>query len=1206
MSVLPSTNRSWRCRLLPLLFLGVGLSLSSQTAWAQAATGSIQGTITDPSGAVVPNAAVTVTNKDTGEKVILKTTGTGAYTSGPLLPGTYEVQVQASGFKTTVATYTVRVGTVSTGNLRLEVGAASTVVQVAGEAVQVNASQATVQDVLGRQQISELPVNGRNYLDLASLAPGVQIQDGSTFDPTKNGYSSISFGGRFGRTARVLVDGIDISDETVGTVTQNIPQSGIQEFQLQQSTLDLSTELTSSGAVNVTTRSGTNSFHGGGYFYGRSDQLSARIAPNQLDFAREQYGVDFGGPFIKNKLFFFGDWEYTNQPLANPVLLTAPFAALSGSYTSPFKDNMFLGRLDWKIRPSMTAFGRFSYEQNSSVRGFNPGVYQPFLNRDHTPVYAGGLDFTTGRFTHSFRFGYTKFHNEIVDGVAQAGAQDLAPGTAVIISPFFDVTCLNGGESYCSGTNILAPQETFQRNWQGKYDGTYIFGNHILRYGFTINSIIGGGGAAFFGLAPSVSAILSPGTQTFADSGTFTCPDGSTGRNCPLNYPVQTVLAGNGQGFFTEIPEFNLPAGGQYDNRFEWYVGDSWKARPNLTINYGLRYVRDTGRSDADIPAIPCSSVDPSLGFSCTGDLLNAWGPGLGGRVAQPNLNFAPQLGIAWDPTNSGKTVIRLGGGLYYENAIFNNVLFDRPARLQQGLFFGNLLPCANGQTRTVTFPTGETVTPTFCGGRIGQEASNIIAFQQAYQAATTQAGPQSNGSFVGNTLAEGVNSTGQGLFAPDYRTPFSWQMNAGVQHQFGKNSVLSVDFVRNIGLHFLLSIDQNHTGDARFLDTNAALAAISATNSQFDCGTGTGVSAINCSIAAGATIVDYANNGLDSGLTLTGGFPCGPGNCAFPGKNSNLGEMQMLFPIGRSTYDALLVSWRSNLTNPVRGIHRTSLIISYALSRFTSQATDQDFIPLAWDMNNPLRFTGPNALDRTSQLGIGAVMDFPFATQVSFATHWNTAPTQNLVLPQTGEAGEIFRTDWTGDGQFGSNGAGDVLPGTNLGSFGRSVKTGELERTIANYNTLYAGTLTPAGQTLVNAGLFSVTQLQQLQAVMPTLAAPVPGHIGLSPFFTFDMHLSWNLSPNKVWKSAPESLVIQPQVAFYNLFNFQNFDPASNLLSGVLQLACPTAPSCVAAGNVTGQTRGSRTNLINPGATSGVNWYGVPRQVEFGVKVTF
>jgi hypothetical protein len=168
------------------------------------------------------------------------------------------LRVEAPGFKTTEVAVTVEVGVTASGNVKLQVGQASQVVEVQGTEITVNTQQATVQGVLTAQQIENLPINGRNFLDLAQLEPGVQIQDGGNFDPTKNGFSSISFGGRFGRTARIEVDGLDISDETVGTTTQNVPASAIQEFQIQQSSLDLSTELTSSGSVNVATKSGTN------------------------------------------------------------------------------------------------------------------------------------------------------------------------------------------------------------------------------------------------------------------------------------------------------------------------------------------------------------------------------------------------------------------------------------------------------------------------------------------------------------------------------------------------------------------------------------------------------------------------------------------------------------------------------------------------------------------------------------------------------------------------------------------------------------------------------------------------------------------------------------------------------------------------------------------------------------------------------------
>src|SRR6185312_1252611 len=228
--------------LTALTVVGLSSTISAQTTIS---TGSIQGTITDQSGALVSGAKVTITNKGTGQTFSVTTTSAGTYASGALNPGEYMVRVAAQGFKTAEVPITVQVNTTSSANLKLTIGQESEVVEVQGSEVAVNTEQATVQGVLTSQQIEALPINGRNFLDLAQLEPGVQIQDGANFDPTKNGFSSISFAGHFGRTTRIEVDGVDISDETVGTTTQNIPQISIREFQIGQSSLDLSTELTS-------------------------------------------------------------------------------------------------------------------------------------------------------------------------------------------------------------------------------------------------------------------------------------------------------------------------------------------------------------------------------------------------------------------------------------------------------------------------------------------------------------------------------------------------------------------------------------------------------------------------------------------------------------------------------------------------------------------------------------------------------------------------------------------------------------------------------------------------------------------------------------------------------------------------------------------------------------------------------------------------
>src|ERR1700743_1309633 len=297
-------------------------SVLPAAAQSTVATGSIQGTVTDQNGAVVPNAAVTITSKATGQASKLTSGGSGSYASGALIPGEYEVRIEAKGFQTQVITITVQVGNTAAANAKLTVGQSNQIVEVTGAAVTINTEQSTVQGVLTTEQIENLPINGRNFLDLAQLEPGVQIQDGGNFDPTKIGFSSISFGGRFGRSARIAVDGVDVSDENVGTTTTGIPSSAIAEFQLAQSSLDLSNDLTSSGAVNVATKSGTNALHGEGFGLFR-DNSQAAVYPGGAQFQRSQYGGDVGGAIIKDKLFFFADGERILAHDAGGVLVSS-------------------------------------------------------------------------------------------------------------------------------------------------------------------------------------------------------------------------------------------------------------------------------------------------------------------------------------------------------------------------------------------------------------------------------------------------------------------------------------------------------------------------------------------------------------------------------------------------------------------------------------------------------------------------------------------------------------------------------------------------------------------------------------------------------------------------------------------------------------------------------------------------------------------
>ncbi len=1198
--------------------LAISSFLFAQTS---VSTGGIVGTVIDPSGAVVGGAKVTITNPATGQNIPLTSNSSGIYNSGSIIPGEYKVRVEAKGFRTTELPVTVEVGGIAPGNVRLQLGQETQVVEVQGSAVQVNTEQATVQGVVTQSQITNLPINGRNFLDLAGLEPGVQIQDGSGFDPTKNGFSSLSIGGRAGRTARIEVDGVDISDENVGTTTQNLSASSIQEFQIGQSSLDLSSSLTSSGTVNVTTKSGSNTLHGEGLYFFRDKRAGFAAFPGgqSFPFQRNQSGGSLGGPVIKDKVFFFANVEHSKQDFLNAVAFGTPFSALSGGYSAPFRDTTALGKLDWIIRSNMRAFYKFNYNNNSDIKP-SPD-FSPFLNRDNTPAHTAGVDFNTGTFTHSIRFGYSKFANH------------LGPPTGVggILDPNPRLNIFNG--QLQTGPNSLAPQVTIQSNKQIKYDGSKPYKNHVFRYGVAVNRIVAGGFAAFGALAPTVygdpsdaaTAALGPLPPLVA---------GDSPADNPLNYPLSANPVGagitiyNGQGFFSEKPSFGFPAGGNFDTRFEFYIGDSWKAKPNLTISAGLHYVRDTGRGDSDLAPIPCSATTL---ITCTGNLLDQFGfiKGLGNRVNQPNKNFGPQLGVAWDPWSNGKTVIRAGIGLYFENNVFNNILFDRTIRLPKSLVFGSTTLCPGGG---LLFPDGSTVTTAdgldiesqICtndgilpGPALGATVTglngpvvvgNAIAdLQQQFEAAVLAAGPSTNAFFVGNNL-----NTFASLIAPFYKSPRSVQMNIGFQREIRRGTVLQVDYIRNVGTHFLLGVDTNHLGDARFLDPNAAIAAINATllgnPASAGCpqATSAGASsqaAVGCYLGAvvGANIVDFAGNGLDSANQLCSGFPCFLFGTAatFPGINPNVGQNEMFFPVGRSLYNGLQMSLRSNVDHPFPGVKHINVQVSYALSRFQNDVPvgsstiqgDQDFLAAARDFNHPNKFFGPAGQDRTHQLSFGPILEFPWGIQFSAIGHLGSPLPLTMLLPRQG-TGDIFINDVTGDGR-----GGDVVPGSNVGAFGRSVKAGGLGNFINNYNSNFAGQLTPAGQALVTSGLFTAQQLQALGAVTPTLQAPPPGNVGLGWIRSVDLKLAWNYK-------VKERFTIQPSISAFNAFNFANFDGPANLPSGILD-----GSAGFAINNLTGfapcqgcsAKQGTR---VGPG--SGTFSLGAPRQLEFGLRVTF
>ena len=638
-------------------------------AQSQANTGSIEGVVTDPSGSAVPNAEVTLLNLGTNFTRILKTDAEGRF-RGVLLPlGPYKVTAKAPNFGTLVREgLDLAVGQSISLQLPLSVSGVEQTVSVTGEAPILETSRVESSTYLDQRSIRDLPNNGRNFLSLVPLTPGVSIVQGPDGD-------EISINGQKGINNNISIDGADNNNPFFGEQRGGqrpaftVSLDAIKEFQVVADSAPAEFGRSSGGFINVVTKSGTNDIHGTAHEFQKWTGLTSRLSNGTRlsAFSQEQFGGTLGGAIRKNKLFYFGayDQQFFTQTKQNnasridPTLVNFFATKLgdpgeNGPITRENNALATLGKIDWYINDKNLFTARYNYAHSRQPNGtFDVeqwGRSANALEIDFSNSISTQLNTTiTASTLNELRFQWAR-----EDRPRYYSGPSL-PGQS---RPFPD-TGIDFGGQYRFGEPFFIPTQDHDTRVQFNDNLSLIRGAHSFKIGGEVNRTATS--QVFIGFANGRYIFDSvQGFMNYVNIGPkfVECSNGSTNNNgiCPagtkITGPLELFLQFAGVGGKTV-----QQAGGQTLPQLEpaLFAQDKWQVRPGLTLSYGLRW-------DAQIepdPLTPPSQVFFSKfigkpGFPSNGTIPSSW------------KQFQPRLGVVWDPTGKGKTLLRLGAGIYY------------------------------------------------------------------------------------------------------------------------------------------------------------------------------------------------------------------------------------------------------------------------------------------------------------------------------------------------------------------------------------------------------------------------------------------------------------------------------------------------------------------------------------------------------------
>jgi hypothetical protein len=622
-----------RLALLSVLIFSAYLTAFTQ----QAATATLSGTITDPHGALVTGVKITATQTATGVKRDTVTSNEGLYVFSNMEPGDYELRFEAKGFttKVTKTPVTLKVGQTATLNIPLEIDInESVVVDLELHRRLIDNNDSVINGVIESSEVESLPLNGRNFLELALLVPG--NSPAPNFDPTKTNAVVISSAGQLGRGGNVTIDGVDTNDDVVGGPIQNISQEAIREFQIATNRFSAQLGRSGSSVINVVTKSGTNELHGSGSFYFRDSSLQGlpatfdRSLDDSPPFDRQQYAFAIGGPIKRDRAWFFGSFEDRNQD--GVVLVGARDLATRsirrGFADSPFDDFMTTNRFDWNPTDHDSFNFRYSFQReegtaastlvrsigSASQRQSSQNKSNSFLanyNRIFSPVDL-----------NDFTFSFSTFRNDTLP---------VAPGPQLTFPSIQD------------GASFRVPQQTKQRRFQFSDTFTMIRGKHVFNFGGELQRVESD---------LDLKVFQQGRIELIEDFPDFDRNGDARVDDNDLLFAV-TLRSG--------VPDRSLVLPDTDNTYIAAFIQDEWRVHHQLTFNLGLRYELDT-----DVKNV-----------SRTNELNPLILPFLHGERREDRNNFAPRVGFNFSNAN-GDMSIHGGYGIYYDRVTLQIQTLER------------------------------------------------------------------------------------------------------------------------------------------------------------------------------------------------------------------------------------------------------------------------------------------------------------------------------------------------------------------------------------------------------------------------------------------------------------------------------------------------------------------------------------------------